>query len=186
MADGVLTTSRLVLRRWRAGDLQLLLDHLNTPQVREYLGGVQPAEQVRERFALMEQEWDRVGFSFLAVERQADGLFLGTCGLAPVSGDGVPEPLASGYQIGWQLRPEAWGQGYATEAARAMLGHAFDLLGWQIVYGQTSERNAPSWRVMQRLGMVRRAELDYDDPAYPPMDNPTMVWSLAAEEFFRR
>ena len=51
------------------------------------------------------------------------------------------------------------------------------------MYGQTSERNVASWRVMQKLGMRRLAELDYEDPDYPPEDNPTMVWGITREEW---
>lgn len=186
MPDTLFTTERLVLRRWRDGDMDLWLEHLNTPAVKAYLGGVQTREQVAERFARMVPAWDEDGFSFLAVERRSDGVFLGTCGLAPIAGDAAPEPLASGHQVGWQIRADAWGQGYASEAARAMLAQAFDDLGWDVLYAQTSERNTGSWRVMQRLGMERRADLDYVDEAYPPEDNPTMVWSLARKDYLSR
>ena len=183
MPDPVIATSRLHLRRWREDDLQPWLEHLNTPQVKHYLGGVQPVEQAAERFALMRDEWDRTGYSFLAVELRADGRFLGTCGLARIETASAPPELAGAIQIGWQLRADAWGHGFATEAARAMLGYAFGRLGVALVFAQTSERNGPSWQVMQRLGMGRRAELDYDDPDYPPEDNPTMVWSIAREQW---
>jgi RimJ/RimL family protein N-acetyltransferase len=185
MTDTVIATSRLLLRRWRGDDLQPWLEHLNTPQVKQYLGGMQAVEQAAERFALMRGEWDRTGYSFLAVELREDGRFLGTCGLAGVETAGAPVEMAGAIQIGWQLRADAWGNGFATEAARAMLGYAFAQLEPGMVFAQTSERNGPSWQVMKRLGMARRAELDYDDPDYPPEDNPTMVWSITREQWER-
>ncbi len=172
-------TDRLVLRKWREDDLALWLAHLNTPAVKAYLGGVQDEERVATTFAKMLGAWDADGFSFLAVERREDGLFLGACGIGRVLDEPAPEPLASGLQLGWQLRQEAWGQGYASEAARAMMAFAFEHLRQDTMWAQTSERNRGSWAVMAKLGMTRRAELDYSDPAYPPEDNPAMVWSLA-------
>ena len=57
---------------------------------------------------------------------------------------------------------------------------AFARLDLPRVYAQTSQRNTASWRLMERLGMARRADLDYPDPDYPPDDNPTMVYELEA------
>jgi RimJ/RimL family protein N-acetyltransferase len=86
--------------------------------------------------------------------------------------------LRGAIQVGWTLRADVWGQGYAREAAEAALALAFDRLALPRVYAQTSERNTASWGLMTRLGMARRPDLDYPDPDYPPEDNPTMVWDL--------
>lgn len=185
MADRVFTTGRLALRQWRDDDLALWLEHLNTPEVRRYIAGVQPRDKVARTFALMQGGWAQDGYAFLAIERLADGAFVGTCGINRVFDEPAPEPLRSGLQIGWQIRADMWGQGYATEAARAFLPHAFQTLGLETLWAQTSERNVGSWKVMHRLGMSRRPELDYSDPAYPPEDNPAMVWSLSKEDYLR-
>jgi len=181
--DVVLETPRLRLRRWRPADLDLWLAHLNTPEVRAYLGGVQSPEKVAQTLAATAREWDEQGFSFLAVERREDASFLGTSGIARIDTACAPEALRGAVQIGWQLRADRWGQGYATEAADAVLAMAFERFALPIVYAQTSERNGPSWRVMQRLGMERLANLDYDDPDYPAEDNPTMVWALGRDRW---
>lgn len=186
MADTVFTTERLTLRKWRAGDVDLWLELLNTPEVKRYLAGVQSADKVAARFAQLLPAWDEEGLSFLAVERRTDGAFVGACGIGRVLDEPAPEPLASGLQIGWQVRADMWGHGYATEAARAFLPYAFDTLGLDTLWAQTSERNRGSWGVMQKLGMIRRPELDYSDPAYPPEDNPAMVWSLTQEDYRAR
>ncbi|MES2699188.1 MAG: GNAT family N-acetyltransferase [Pseudomonadota bacterium] len=178
MAEPPFLTERLLLRPFRDEDLAVWLEHFNTAAVREYLAGVQSEDQARASFARMAASWNADGFGFLAIERLSDSVLIGTCGIGRVLDKPAPEPLASGLQLGWQLRPEAWGQGYATEAARALLAFAFDTLALETVWAQTSERNRGSWSVMQRLGMTRRAECDYSDPAYPPQDNPAMVWSI--------
>ena len=111
MGEVIFTTARLALRQWRADDLAAWLEHLNTPTVRRYLAGVASAEQVAQRFAVMRAAWDADGYSFLAVERLSDGAFVGACGIGRVIDEPAPEPLASGLQIGWQLRADMWGQG---------------------------------------------------------------------------
>ena len=183
MAEVILSTPRLNLRLWEERDLDHWLTHLNTAQVKAYLGGVQAPEVVAERFAKLKTAWHDDGFSFLAAELREDGEFLGTCGIARIASECAPASLKSAVQIGWQLRADRWGRGYATEAAHAVLAMACERFELPIVYAQTSERNRGSWRVMQRLGLRRLAELDYEDPDYPPEDNPTMVWGITREEW---
>lgn len=183
MPETVVTTARLRLRTWQDADLGLLDRHLNTAEVKRHIGGVQEPERLAAGLAKMRSNWEADGYSFLAVERAEDGLFLGTCGLGRIETVEAPEALQGAIQIGWQLRSDCRGQGYATEAAQAMLAFGFGRFGWPAIFAQTSESNAPSWRLMQRLGMRRRAELDYADPDYPPEDNPTMIWSMDREDF---
>lgn len=178
MPEFRLDTERLVLRRWRDGDLELWLEHLNAPEVKAHLGGPQSPEAVAERFVKMKQSWAENGFSFLAVELRDDGLFLGTAGIGLIANEGAPDALRDAVQIGWQLRRDYWGRGYATEAARAALAWAFDDLGLPLIYGQTSESNPASWRIMEKLGMERLSALDYHAPDFPPEDNPTKVYGL--------
>ena len=111
------------------------------------------------------------------------GELVGRCGLATIDPEQAPDVLRGQIQIGWTVCPDQWGKGYASEAARAWLAIAFERHDAPAVYGQTSERNVASWRVMQKLGMRRLAELDYEDPDYPPEDNPTMGWGITREEW---
>jgi RimJ/RimL family protein N-acetyltransferase len=176
----VVETERLVLRRELPGDLAIWLEHMNTPQVMACTGGVQPADSVAETFSCMAADGvDPVAFHFL--ERKADGLLVGKCGLSRIDTPVAPDELREAVQVGWTLRADCWGRGYAREAAQAALEVAFGRAGLTTVYSQTSERNTASWGLMKRLGMQRRADLDYHDPEYPPEDNPTMVWSISRE-----
>ena len=178
MADTVIETERLVLRRWRDGDVELWLEHLNTPEVKARLGGPQSPEAVAEKFVRMEQAWADDGFAFLAVDRREDGLFLGTAGIGRITNAGAPDALCREVQIGWQLRQDCWRRGYATEAARRVLRWAFEDFRLPVIYAQTSENNPASWRIMEKLAMGRLADLDYDAPDFPPDDNPTKVYGL--------
>ena len=183
MAEVVAETERLVLRRELPGDLEVWLEHMNTPQVAEKVGGVQPPEKVAEAFAKMAEATEAGQPSFLLVALKSDGTLIGKCGLARIETAVAPGELRNAIQVGWTLRADCWGQGYAREAAHAALTLAFDRLALPRVYAQTSQRNTASWGLMERLGMNRRADLDYPDPDYPPEDNPTMVYSLDAAEW---
>jgi RimJ/RimL family protein N-acetyltransferase len=187
MADGaaVLETERLVFRREQPGDLETWLAHMNTPTVMACTGGVQTAENIAATFARMAADGaDPITFHFLA--RKSDGLLIGKCGLSRIDTDVAPGELREAVQVGWTLRADCWRHGYAREAAEAALEVAFEQVGLATVYAQTSERNVASWGLMKRLGMERRADLDYDDPDYPPEDNPTMVWALTRESWRAR
>lgn len=181
MAEAGAETERLILRRERPGDLAVWLEHMNTPQVMEKVGGVQTPEKVAGSFAKAAASETNGELPFLLVALKSDGTLIGKCGLAPIETEVAPDELRGQTQIGSSLRADYWGKGYATEAARTILALAFQSYALDVVYSQTSERNRGSWRVMQRLGMTRLAQLDYDDPDYPPEDNPTMVWGLTRE-----
>ncbi|HYD24656.1 MAG TPA: GNAT family N-acetyltransferase [Croceibacterium sp.] len=182
MGEAVLETERLIFRREMPGDLAVWLEHMNTPQVMDMNGGVQSAGKVAEGFARMAAEADGVlGFYFLTLK--ADGTLIGKAGLSRIDTAVAPDELEGAVQVGWTLRADCWGRGYAREAAEAALAAAFERLALPCVYSQTSPRNAASWGLMERLGMKRRADLDYDDPDYPPEDNPTMVYALTRADW---
>ena len=172
-------TDRLRLRDWREEDIEPFIRHTNTPAVMRWLGGVQTDEVARRAIEGRIMRWQRErGFTFWVVERRTDGALLGFCGLKLSDTEG--SPIAGEYEIGWRLREDAWGQGYAREAAVASLDHAFDRLGAGQVVAITFPGNEASWGLMERLGMRRRAELDHDDPRFPEL-NPTIVYSIDRE-----
>jgi RimJ/RimL family protein N-acetyltransferase len=172
----MIETTRLRLRDWREEDIEPFIRLTNTEPVMRWLGGVKPPEEhrriLRERILRWQSE---LGFTFWLVERKADGELLGFCGLKIA--DGEDSPIAGEYEIGWRLREDAWGQGYAKEAASASLDFAFDRLGAGQVVAITFPPNIPSWGLMERLGMRRREDLDHDDPRFPEL-NPTIVYSI--------
>lgn len=159
-------TERLVLRSWRDDDVDAFEQACNTPAVTRWTGGLQTREGIAaavERIRACEVEH---GFCFWAIERSADGRFLGLCGLKIMQAENSPEELVGAPEIGWRLREDAWGQGYAREAAEAALRLAFTRFGLGQVYAITLEGNAASWGLMRRLGMTARPDLDFDMPRY--------------------
>ncbi len=179
MAEIIAQTARLLLRTEAAGDQRIWREQINLPIVMAHLGGVWTDEQIAQHFRRMADDRTRHGFSFMLLERRSDGMLIGHCGLTLIESAEAPAPLRDQMQIGWLLRPDCQGQGYALEAARRVVSLAFERFGASTLFGQTSQGNAPSLRLMDRLGMTRRADLDYIDPAYPPKDNPTIIHELS-------
>ena len=173
-------TARLRLRDWREEDIEPFIRHLNVEPVMRWLGGVRTPEQqsasVRERFMVWQET---LGFTFWAVERKADGALLGFCGLKIA--DDPQSPVEGEYEIGWRLREDSWGQGYAKEAAAASLDFAFGRLGAERVVALTVEGNSPSWGLMLRLGMTRRPDLDYDTALWA--DGMVIVHEMRREQW---
>lgn len=184
--DTILETERPILRKFRDEDLPHWVEHMNMPEVRAHLGQAKSPEEIAERLARVKAKWNEADGGYLALIRRADGEFLGECGCSIVTTEAAPGEMRGELEIGWQLRADRWGQGYATEAARALVGLIFGRFGRDIAFSQTSDANRGSWRVMERLGMTRRADLDYDDPAFPPEENPSKVYCLRREEWVVR
>ncbi len=170
MPEIILETARLILRTEAPGDRAIWAQHMNTPQVMEHLGGPRDVHKIEAGFERMAACRALNGFSFMIMQHKITGDVIGNCGLKQIDGR-IPS-----MEIGWSLRADYWRQGYAMEAARATLDLAFQRFDAPHVLALTSERNIPSWKMMEKLGMVRRPDLDFDDPDYPPEDNPTIIY----------
>lgn len=156
-----LQTDRLLLRRWRPQDRAPFAAMNADPAVMEHF----PAPLTRaESDALvdrLEAGFDVGPYGLWALERRADGAFLGFTGLLDVSFDA---PFTPAVEVGWRLPAFAWGHGYASEAARASLAYGFDVLGLPEIVSFTAKRNTRSIAVMERIGMTRDPTGDFDHP----------------------
>jgi RimJ/RimL family protein N-acetyltransferase len=178
---GALLTNRLILRPPAAEDLPWLLAAMNTEPVMRHLAGVRTAAEVEEGLAA-----DIAAFTapdghrrWTVWLRDAEER-VGRVGLFHLRSSAAPPALQGQREIGWTFAQSHWGKGFASEAARVVIAHAFDVLALPVLYSQTSESNTGSTRMMHRLGFTFCPELGYVDPDYPPEDNPTTVWSLDA------
>ena len=174
-------TERLILRGWGEGDSERFYDIMNKPAVMRHLGGVQDRaswDAAVGRIMGFERDF---GHTFWLVERKSDGELLGFCGLKRVNAQGTE--LTGQFEIGWRLRETAWGQGYAKEAAIASLDLAFGRYAAPHVLALTIGPNRESQGLMRRLGMKRRADLDFDDPRFGPEMNPQIVYRIDAEDW---
>lgn len=177
----VATTDRLRLRTWREEDKDAFYAVMNTPPVMRWLGGVQTPDQWRMAYDRLQGYQRDFGHTFWIVERTADGELLGFCGLKRVNAPGASCP--GEHEIGWRLREEAWGQGFAKEAAIASLDLAFGRFAAPHVVALTVTGNRGSWGLMERLGMTRRNDLAYVDPRFGPELNPTIVYRMEAADW---
>lgn len=175
-----LETERLVLRDWRAEDWPEFFRVTNTPAVMRWLGGVFDQEGEANQRARVEACRAANGFCFWAVERRDDGAILGFCGLKRSNQAGGPMGLM---EVGWRLREDCWGKGFAKEAATAALDAAFERFGADEVVAFTVNRNAPSWGLMKRLGMRRREDLDFASADFDPEDPTIIVYSIGKDEW---
>ncbi|QPC98678.1 MULTISPECIES: GNAT family N-acetyltransferase [Qipengyuania] len=181
MADIIAETERLILRTIDEGDAVEQDRLLNTPAVMERLGGVKELHEIEAKHAKSRALYAQEGFSFLFMIEKATGEMVGHCGIKRVD-----NPLASNlgdHEVGWLVREDRWRRGYAEEAMRAVLDWAFGRVDAPHVVALTSDLNVASWKLMEKLGMVRRKDLDFDDPAYPPEDRTTILYSITKEQW---
>lgn len=157
-----LVTDRLVLRRWKPEDREPFADLNSDPEVMRYFPRPLTRLESDAFVDRIEDGFRENGFGWWAVE--IDGRFAGFTGLNKTP---YETPMGSHVEIGWRFATWAWGCGYATEAARCALGAAFGPLGLAVVYSFTTASNTKSEAVMQRIGMSRRPELDFDHPNTP-------------------
>ena len=187
MAEFREQTERLVLRDWREDDWPHFFRHTNTPVGMRWLGGVLSEERQQafvERMAAYDRDY---GHTFWACERKADGghlsgELLGMCGMKKSNQEGGPIGLM---EIGWRLRQDAWGHGYAREAATACLDLCFTRFGVDEVIALTVQENEPSWGLMLRLGMTRREDLDFRSTTYDPAGMDNIAYSISREHWER-
>ena len=160
-------SARLTLRGWRDEDAALHNAMCGDAAVSRYLGPPPTLDDSHAVIARQRGLLETLGHCFWVIERRADGAFLGWCGIKP-GPDGTP--IADLPEIGWSLARAAWGQGYALEAARAVLDWAWTNTDWPSLYAITVPANRASWGLMERLGMTRVAAGDFDHPALAEHD----------------
>jgi RimJ/RimL family protein N-acetyltransferase len=181
MAEVVLETARLELRRPDMGDARQIFELLNRPALMEHLGGPKTLAQIEEKLTRTLALFASEGFGFMLMVERESGELVGQCGIKRVDN---PLALNPGeMEIGWLVREDRWRRGYAFEAMTEVLHHAFARLAAPLVVALTAERNVASWSLMRKLGMTRAPELDFADPTYPPEDNPTILYRLTRAQY---
>jgi RimJ/RimL family protein N-acetyltransferase len=170
----VLETARLILRVPRADDFERYAELLGNEEAARYIGGRLERAPAWRRFLQMPGAWMVQGFAMFSVLDKTSGKWLGQAG--PWKPDGWP-----GNEVGWSFHPDAWGHGYATEAATAAMDWAFETLGWDAVIHCIDPANVPSQRLAQRLGSRNRGAVEMP----PPYEGlPTEMWGQTREEWF--
>jgi [ribosomal protein S5]-alanine N-acetyltransferase len=152
-----LRTARLGFRPWSAGDFELAMALWGDIQVTRFIGGPFSEKEVQERLAREFVFMKEHGVQYWPVFLLGDGDFTGCCGLRPYRlEDGI-------YELGFHFRPMHWGKGFAGEASRAVIGHAFKSLRARGLFAGHYPENHASSKVLEKLGFRFTHE-----ESYPP------------------
>lgn len=160
----MITTERLTLRLWNEADFSIFAAINADERVCVYLPA--PLNRV-ESDALagkIKTHFDKHGYGLWAVEVTSGAPFIGFVGLSILSFEAKLTPCV---EIGWRLGYEHWGKGYATEAAQAVLQYGFDTLQLEEIVSFTTEGNARSRSVIERLDMTHNPEDNFNHPSLP-------------------
>jgi RimJ/RimL family protein N-acetyltransferase len=185
-ADLELTTPRLVLRRWRDEDRVGFAAMNGDPEVMEHFPALLTREESDRMIDRIEALFDEDGFGWWAVTDRTSGVVLGLAGISRVR---FEAPFTPAVEVGWRFARSSWGHGYATEAASAALDHGFGVAGLEEIVAVTVPRNARSLAVMERLGMRRDPDADFDHPNVPdasPLRRHVLYRHTAADWRARR
>jgi ribosomal-protein-alanine N-acetyltransferase len=157
-------TDRMVLRDWSGDDLAPFAAMNADQKVMEFYPATISREESDTLAMRLQQNMDAIGFGLYAAEVKSTGSFVGYVGISEV---GFTADFAPALEIGWRLAAESWGQGYATEAAKACLAHAFSELEFPDLVSFTTRGNKKSIAVMERIGMSRNPDDDFEHPNLP-------------------
>jgi ribosomal-protein-alanine N-acetyltransferase len=156
-----LGTPRLLLRPWRDADVDAFAAMFDDPAVMEFLPPAKDRAAIEAIVGRVRAHFDQHGFGWWAAELRETGAFIGFTGLSRIPFEAHFTPAV---EVGWRLASAYWGQGYASEGARAALQAGFTQLGLSEIVSITVPANRRSWRVMERIGMTRDPADDFDHP----------------------
>ena len=140
-----LETERLILRVPTLDDLDRWAEMMAHEDAARFIGGVMAKPVIWRMIMQMVGAWEVTGVSMFSVIEKATNKWIGRVG--------PWQPFAwPGAEVGWGLHPDAWGKGYALEAAAASIDYAFDVLQWSTVIHLVNPENIRSRRVAERLG----------------------------------
>lgn len=159
--NAALNTERLLLRRWCDTDRQPFARMNQDAAVMEYFPALLSPAETELAVNRIEAHFAQHGFGLWAAEYRGSGEFIGYVGLAVPQFQAAFTPCV---EIGWRLAPEYWGRGLATEGALTVVRHGFENLKLEEIVSFTVPENIRSRRVMEKIGMVRKPEDDFDHP----------------------
>ncbi|WP_285596476.1 GNAT family N-acetyltransferase [Kineosporia sp. NBRC 101731] len=179
-----LVTERLTLRQWKDSDRDPWAAMNADEEVLRFFPSTKTREESDAAVDRFIHHLSTYGWGLWAAELTETGEFMGFIGLWPMP---IGFPAADLTEIGWRLDKRFWGKGYAPEGARAVLHHAFTVLGKPELVSMTTVTNAPSRRVMTKIGMTHSPDDDFVNPTYEPghWQGPHVLHRITAEQYFK-
>ncbi|HHL3493514.1 TPA: GNAT family N-acetyltransferase [Legionella pneumophila] len=157
----ILETERLFLRTFQENDVESLIAISQDEKVMQFFPAIPTREEIIAFIDRIIKHQEEKNFSLYAAEIKNTGEMIGFVGLFTAT---FKAHFTPAIEIGWRLSSKHWNQGYATEAAKAVLDYAFRKLDLDEVVSFTSELNKPSIRVMQKIGLHTNSEDNFDNP----------------------
>lgn len=155
------------MREWRAHDHETFIAMNQDETVMRHFPRLITPEESLDFIRRAEEHFAEHGFGLWAVEPQADQPVAGFIGFVGLSVPRFEAAFTPCVEVGWRLRADAWGRGYATEAATAAVDFGFEL-GLSEIVSFTTVANDRSRAVMRRLGMTHDPAEDFEHPSVPP------------------
>ena len=165
-------TPRLILRNWEDRDRDLFYEINFDDRVMEFFPFRRTRQETDERLNLARASIEDIGFGFYAIELKSTGECLGMCGIGQLEME--PQFPQGTFETGWRFAARHWGKGYATEAAKAAIADGFLNHGLSEFVAIAVTANRRSLAVMERIGMARDPDGDFDHPGVPD-DQPTLI-----------
>jgi RimJ/RimL family protein N-acetyltransferase len=181
--EPTLRTDRLLLRPWRATDLEPFAALNADPAVMQHFRAPLTRAESDAMVDRIERGFATNGFGLWAVEITDEADFIGFIGLARHT---FPAHFTPAIEVGWRLGHEHWGRGFAPEGARVALAYGFEQAGLDEIVSMTTVGNTNSRRVMEKIGMARNPADDFDHPKVPagsPL-RPHVLYRLAHRDWF--
>lgn len=157
----IIETERLYLRTWQAIDAEPYWAINQDPRVIEFLCGPLSMEEVKQFIDKSNHHQQKWGFTLWAAELKETGELIGFIGLNYIDWSAHFTPAV---EVGWRLGSQFWGNGYATEGAKAALAFGFNTIGLDEIVSFTVPMNKRSIRVMEKIGLQRDLNGDFHHP----------------------
>ncbi|WP_347861902.1 GNAT family N-acetyltransferase [Salimicrobium sp. PL1-032A] len=150
-------TERLLLRDWTEDDLEVFKAMNRDAEVMEYFPSTMTVQETEQFHQRIQEELEKKGYGLFAAETKPEGRFIGYIGLHEATFEADFTPCV---EVGFRLRKEAWGHGYAAEGAQACIDYGHEL-GIENIYSFTATGNERSRRVMEKAGMQFVKQFDH-------------------------
>ncbi|WP_202077630.1 GNAT family N-acetyltransferase [Caldalkalibacillus salinus] len=151
-------SERLLFRDWEDKDIDMFINMNQDRDVMAYFAHMPTEPQIMTFLQAIKAEFEQYGYGLYAVETKSDEKCIGFIGFHWATFEAEFTPCI---EIGWRLVKEAWGNGYATEGAKACLAYGFNELKFKDVYSFTTKLNTRSENVMRKIGMSKCLEFDH-------------------------
>ena len=169
----ILSTERLILRKFTPQDAQGFYNLNNDPEVLKFTGDL-PFSSVMEAEVFLKNydAYEKYGIGRWAVILKSNLEFIGFCGLKY-------HPDKDIVEIGYRLFKSFWGQGFATEAAKASIQYGYKKLGYRKIFAHVHQKNIASQKVLEKIGMTKQQDILYDD-------QPAILYTIDNNKFIQK